>query len=145
MHEEDRERFVDRFRQNRDEGTSLIGLCVLGGIFGESIDLPGDNLVGVAVVGTGMPPATSEREVIRDYFDAEEDKGFSYAYTYPGMNKVLQAAGRLIRTEADRGVALLLDDRFSQDELQDAFPPEWKDIQTCTIKTLPQLLRRLST
>jgi Rad3-related DNA helicase len=136
MHEEDRERFVDRFRQKRDEGTSLIGLCVLGGIFGESIDLPGDNLVGVAVVGTGMPPATSEREVIRDYFDAKEDKGFSYAYTYPGMIKVLQAAGRLIRTEEDRGVVLLLDDRFLDHDLQEAFPREWKNVRTCTLETL---------
>jgi len=96
--------------------------------------------VGVIVVGTGMPRSAGEREVIRDYFDAKEGKGFAYAYTYPGMIKVLQAAGRLIRTEEDRGVVLLLDDRFLEHDLQEAFPREWKNVQTCTIKTLPGLL-----
>jgi Rad3-related DNA helicase len=112
----------------------------LGGIFGESIDLPGETLVGVVVAGTGMPRATPEREVIRDYFDAKEGKGFAYAYTYPGLNKVLQAAGRLIRTEEDHGVVLLLDDRFLEDELREALPKEWQNVQTCTLKTLPNLL-----
>jgi Rad3-related DNA helicase len=161
MREDERERFVARFREPRDArtseptapsatreprdtacgaNTSLIGLCVLGGIFGESIDLPGEALVGVVVVGTGMPGISDEREVIRDYFDAKEGKGFAYAYTFPGMIKVLQAAGRLIRTDQDRGVVLLLDDRFLEDELQKAFPNEWKDVRTCTLKTLPGLL-----
>lgn len=136
MRESDRERFVDEFRRTRDEGSSLIGLCVLGGIFGESIDLPGESLVGVVVVGTGMPGISDEREVIRSHFDAKEGRGFSYAYTYPGMIKVLQAAGRLIRTEEDRGVVLLLDDRFLERELREAFPKEWKHIRTCTLETL---------
>lgn len=140
MREHERERFVDRFREPHRAGTSLIGLCVLGGIFGESIDLPGETLVGVVVVGTGMPRATAEREVIRDYFDAKGGKGFAYAYTYPGLNKVLQAAGRLIRTEEDRGTVLLLDDRFLEDELRQAFPKEWQDVRTCTLTTLPALL-----
>lgn len=142
MREDDRDRFVAQFREARDAGTSLVGLCVLGGIFGESIDLPGDALVGVVVVGTGMPRATGERELIRDYFDVKEGKGFAYAYTYPGMIKVLQAAGRLIRTENDRGVVLLLDDRFLERELQEAFPKEWEGPQTCTLNTLPALLAR---
>ena len=142
MRENERERFVAHFREPHATGASLLGLCVLGGIFGESIDLPGETLVGVVVVGTGMPKATSEREVIRDYFDAKGGKGFAYAYTYPGLNKVLQAAGRLIRTEEDRGVVLLLDDRFLESELQEAFPKEWKDVQTCTLKTMPGLLAR---
>lgn len=140
MREEERERFVARFREAHPKGTSLVGLCVLGGIFGESIDLPGETLVGVVVVGTGMPRASAEREVIRDYFDAKQGKGFAYAYTYPGLNKVLQAAGRLIRTEEDHGVVLLLDDRFLESELQETFPREWKGVQTCTLKTLPALL-----
>lgn len=140
MREEERDRFVGRFRAAREPGTSLLGLCVLGGIFGESIDLPGASLVGVVVVGTGMPVATAEREVIRGYFDAKGGKGFAYAYTYPGMIKVLQAAGRLIRTESDRGVVLLLDDRFLERELRASFPREWSDVQTCTLETLPGLL-----
>ena len=129
MRDGEREDFVARFRESRAAGTSLIGLCVLGGIFGESIDLPGQALVGVVVVGTGMPRTTSEREVIRDYYDAKEGKGFAYAFTYPGMSKVLQAAGRLIRTEEDRGIALLLDDRFLEKELQEAFPKEWQNVR----------------
>ena len=140
MREDERERFVAKFRQPHNSGASIIGLCVLGGIFGESIDLPGAALIGVVVVGTGMPPASDGREVIKNYFDAKKDKGFAYAYTYPGMIKVLQAVGRLIRTEEDRGVVLLLDERFLEDELQQAFPEEWRGVQTCTIKTLPNLL-----
>ncbi len=140
MREAERERFIARFRKTRATGTSLVGLCVLGGIFGESIDLPGEMLVGVVVVGTGMPKATPERELIRDYFDVKEGKGFAYAYTYPGLNKVLQAAGRLIRTEKDRGVVLLLDDRFLEAELRESFPKEWKNIRTCTLETMPGLL-----
>lgn len=140
MREGERERFVATFREQRTAGTSLVGLCVLGGVFGESIDLPGETLVGVVVVGTGMPRATAEREVIRDYFDAKEGKGFAYAYTYPGLNKVLQAAGRLIRTEDDHGVVLLLDDRFLENELREALPKEWENVQPCTLKTLPSLL-----
>ena len=140
MREDERERFVAQFRKPRTQGTSLVGLCVLGGIFGESIDLPGKALVGVVVVGTGMPRATGERELIRDYYDVKESRGFAYAYTYPGMIKVLQAAGRLIRTEEDRGVVLLLDDRFLEADVQAAFPQEWTDTQACTVETLPDLL-----
>lgn len=140
MREGDRERFVDAFRKPSHAGMSLVGLCVLGGIFGESIDLPGESLVGVVVVGTGMPPTTSEREIIRDYYDAKRGKGFAYAYTYPGLIKVLQAAGRLMRTEKDHGVVLLLDDRFLDDELQRAFPKEWQRVRSCTLQTMPGML-----
>ena len=143
MREGEREQFVARFREPHAADTSLVGLCALGGIFGESIDLPGEALVGVVVVGTGMPRVSAEREVIKDHFDAKEGKGFAYAYTYPGLNKVLQAAGRLIRTEEDRGVVLLLDDRFLEGELREAFPAEWKDVRTCTLETLPTLLARM--
>jgi Rad3-related DNA helicase len=136
MRENEREQFVAMFRDVSDINTNLVGLCVLGGIFGESIDLPGRALVGVIVVGTGMPNISSEREIIRSYFDAKGDRGFAYAYTYPGLSKVLQAAGRLIRTEEDRGVVLLLDDRFLKEDLREAFPKEWKDVRTCTLETI---------
>ena len=141
MRENERDGFVNEFRTSHDGQSSLVGLCVLGGIFGESIDLPGKALIGVVVVGTGMPGISDEREVIKDYFDARGGKGFSYAYTYPGMVKVLQAAGRLIRTEEDRGVVLLLDSRFCEEELQKAFPEEWEDVRTCTLETMPSLLK----
>jgi Rad3-related DNA helicase len=143
MREDERERFVAQFSEVRTTGTSLIGLCVLGGVFGESIDLPGERLVGVVVVGTGMPRSSSEREVIKDYFDVKKGKGFVYAYTYPGLVKVLQAAGRLIRTEEDRGVVLLLDNRFLEQELPEAFPKEWTSVHTCTLETLPTLLGQI--
>lgn len=137
MREEEREAFVSAFRAPRDPQGSLVGLCVLGGIFGESIDLPGEALVGVVVVGTGMPGLSDEREIIRDHYDAREGRGFAYAYTYPGITKVLQAAGRLIRAEGDHGVVLLLDDRFLDEELRAAFPREWQRVRACTLRTLP--------
>ena len=140
MRENEREDFVAKFREPRATGSSLVGLCVLGGIFSESIDLPGEMLVGVVCVGTGLPRASAEREVIKDYYDVKEHKGFAYAYTYPGLTKVLQAAGRLIRTENDKGVVLLLDDRFLEDELQKAFPREWMNVQSCTLETMPRFL-----
>ncbi len=141
MHESERDSFVNEFRKPHGVQTSLVGLCVLGGIFGESIDLPGKALVGVVVVGTGLPGISNEREIIKDYFNARGGKGFAYAYTYPGMVKVLQAAGRLIRSEKDRGVVLLLDKRFCEDELRKAFPKEWKNVRTCTLETMGGLLR----
>ena len=140
MRENDRERFVAQFRQPHAASRSLVGLCVLGGIFGESIDLPGEELVGVVVVGTGMPRASEEREVIRNFFDAEEGHGFAYAYTYPGLSKVLQAAGRLMRTEHDHGTVLLLDNRFLENELRESLPREWQNVRTCTRLTMSGLM-----
>ncbi|MDO4807610.1 MAG: ATP-dependent DNA helicase [Coriobacteriales bacterium] len=141
MRESEREDFVSRFAATRDTTKSLVGLCVLGGIFGESIDLPGEALVGVVVVGTGMPGICDEREVMRDYFDVKCGKGFAYAYTYPGMIKVLQAAGRLMRTENDHGVVLLLDDRFLEHDLRQAFPKEWTNVRACTLATLAKMVK----
>lgn len=123
MNEKEKEEFLERFSENR-EG-SLLGLCVMGGIFSEGIDLTGDKLIGVAVVGTGLPQVCTEREILKQYFDETMGEGFAYAYQYPGMNKVLQAAGRVIRTEKDRGVILLLDDRFLREDYQKLFPREW--------------------
>ena len=105
---------------------TLVGFAVMGGIFGEGIDLLGERLLGAIVVGVGLPQVCLEREIIRQWFDKNARGGFDYAYTYPGMNKVLQAAGRVIRSESDRGIVLLIDDRFSQSRYKRLFPREWQ-------------------
>lgn len=108
--EEAREIFLETFEEARED--SLAGFCVMGGIFSEGIDLTRDRLIGAVIVGTGLPQVCNDREILRSYFDGRKLSGFDYAYLYPGMNKVLQSAGRVIRTEEDRGVILLLDERF---------------------------------
>ena len=123
MEEKSREDFLEKFR--RKAGKPLIGFCVLGSIFSEGIDLTGESLIGVVIVGTGLPQICNEREVIREYFDRRQKKGYDYAYRYPGMNKVLQAAGRVIRTAQDTGTILLMDERFLERENQKLFPEEW--------------------
>ena len=123
MEEKSREDFLEKFR--RKEGKPQIGFCVLGSIFSEGIDLTGESLIGVVIVGTGLPQICNEREVIREYFDRQQKKGYDYAYRYPGMNKVLQAAGRVIRTAQDTGTILLMDERFLERENQKLFPEEW--------------------
>lgn len=123
MTEEEREVFLRQFSE--DNGDILVGFAVLGGVFSEGIDLTGERLVGAVIVGVGLPQVCLEREIIRDWFDKEKYQGFDYAYIYPGMNKVMQAAGRVIRTEKDRGVVLLIDDRFSQIRYRRLFPQEW--------------------
>jgi Rad3-related DNA helicase len=97
----------------------------MGGIFSEGIDLVGDRLTGVIIVGVGLPQVCLERNIIKDYFDTAGKNGFDYAYVYPGMNKVLQAGGRLIRSEQDRGSLLLIDDRYLQPHYRRLLPPEW--------------------
>ena len=114
------------------DNRSLLGFCVLGGIFSEGIDLKQDRLIGAVIVGTGLPQVCNEREIIRQYFDRQSENGFDYAYQYPGMNKVLQAAGRVIRTVDDIGIVALLDERFLQRSYQRMFPREWKDYQVTT-------------
>ncbi len=126
MTEEDREGFLDAFREENDR--TILGFCVLGGIFSEGIDLKYDSLIGAAIVGTGLPQVGQERELLKSYFDAQGD-GFDYAYRFPGMNKVLQAAGRVIRTVEDRGVVLLLDERFLQSTYRTLYPREWEHIE----------------
>ena len=84
----------------------------MGGIFSEGIDLKNDSLIGAIIVGTGLPQVCNEREILKKHFDARGENGFDYAYRYPGMNKVLQAAGRVIRTKEDTGAILLMDERF---------------------------------
>ena len=123
MDEEDRENFLRAFEMGREK--SLIGFGVLGGIFSEGIDLTNEKLIGTLIIGTGLPQVCNEREILKSYFDQKGLYGFDYAYRYPGMNKVLQAAGRVIRTEDDRGVILLLDERFQREKGKEIFPKEW--------------------
>ena len=123
MKEEEREAFLQEFEKERDE--TFVGFCVMGGIFSEGIDLKEDRLIGVVIVGTGLPMVCTEQELLKGYFEKTNQKGFDYAYQYPGMNKVMQAAGRVIRTMDDEGIILLLDDRFLKREYQELFPREW--------------------
>ena len=152
MTEEAREAFLGRFSSGNDidlsslihmdlevvEDKNVLGFCVMGGIFSEGIDLKYDSLIGVIVVGTGIPLVCNEREILRSYFDEKGADGFDYAYKYPGMNKVLQAVGRVIRTESDTGIAVLLDDRFLKSDYRALFPREWKGykvVSTDAVKT----------
>lgn len=123
MTEEEKSNFIDFFEPNPKKYN--IGFCVLGGVYSEGIDLMDDRLIGVIIVGVGLPQLCLERDIIRDYFETKKGKGFEYSYMYPGMNKVMQAAGRLIRSETDRGIILLLDERFSRWDYQKLFPKEW--------------------
>ena len=112
----------------------------MGGIFGEGIDLKGERLIGAIIVGTGLPQVCAERELLKDYYDNRGQDGFAYAYRIPGMNKVLQSAGRVIRTREDRGVILLLDERFCEWEYQGMFPREWTDVEVCSLWTVEKAL-----
>lgn len=132
MSEEAREIFLENFEEER--ANSLIGFCVMGGIFSEGIDLAKDRLIGAVIVGTGLPQVCRERELLKYYFDGQGFRGFDYAYLYPGMNKVLQSAGRVIRTDEDRGVILLLDERFRDSRYKEVFPREWKDVRLCHVR-----------
>ena len=134
MREHEKEDFLAEFEQERER--PLAAFCVMGGVFSEGIDLTEDRLIGAVVVGTGLPQVCTDREIIKGYFEARGMDGFSYAYLYPGMNKVLQSAGRVIRTETDRGIVLLLDSRFSGSRYREIFPREWADCRICTASTL---------
>ena len=123
MTEAEKELFLEEFVDNPDK--SRIGFCVMGGIFSEGIDLKNNRLIGAVIVGTGLPMVCNERELFRGYFDQKNGSGFDYAYLYSGMNKVLQSAGRVIRTIEDRGAILLLDERFTQKQYYNLFPQEW--------------------
>lgn len=133
MGEKEREAFLEAFQADR-EGT-LIGCCVMGGIFAEGIDLVGDRLIGALIVGTGLPQISHERKILMDYYDKKGESGFDYAYRIPGMNKVQQSAGRVIRTTEDRGIIALLDERFLYQESLDMFPREWFPYQIVTKDT----------
>jgi DNA excision repair protein ERCC-2 len=123
MTEEDREGFLEEFSVEREK--TIVGFVVMGGIFGEAIDLDGDRLSGAVVVGVGLPGPSPERELIRSHFSDFDENGFNYAYLFPGMTRVFQAAGRVIRTERDRGAILLIDPRYDKPDYQALFPQEW--------------------
>ncbi len=124
MTEEEREEFLRSFTEE-EHSSSLIGFCVMGGIFSEGIDLKNDRLIGALIVGTGLPMVCNERELMKQSYDRRGINGFDYAYKFPGMNKVLQAAGRVIRTADDVGIVALLDERFLTGEYKRLFPREW--------------------
>lgn len=134
MTEAAKEEFLNSFEENPAQ--SHVGFCVMGGIFAEGIDLKSDRLIGVIVVGTGLPMVCNERELFRGYFDNKNGMGFDYAYLYNGMNKVMQAAGRVIRTEKDTGAILLLDERFLGRQYRELFPREWEEFKTVTVNSV---------
>ncbi|MCD7836362.1 MAG: ATP-dependent DNA helicase [Lachnospiraceae bacterium] len=155
MSEEEREAFLNRFRGNEDchpenlinmeieeEDYTLIGFCVMGGIFAEGIDLKNDSLIGAIIVGTGLPQVCNEREILKAYFDQRGSSGFDYAYRYPGMIKVLQAAGRVIRTADDVGIVALLDERFLQYYYRKMLPREWNYFETVSIDTIAERVEK---
>lgn len=116
--EGEREEFLNRFK----EDSNILAFCVIGGVFSEGIDLPGKRLIGSIIVGVGFPKISNEGDIVRDYY---EEKGFDYAYIYPGINKIMQAAGRVIRTETDKGRILLIDDRYYTLKYRSLLPKEW--------------------
>lgn len=143
MREQEREEFLEAFAKNQEK--TLVGFCIMGGIFSEGIDLDGEKLIGAAVVGAGIPQVGPERELLKQYFDRNGENGFDYAYRYPGMNKVLQAAGRVIRTTEDTGVILLLDERFRNREYRELFPREWEDCRIVQRSSLPAVMNEFWT
>ncbi len=137
----DREKFLSAFRENTER--LCIGFCVLGGVFSEGVDLPGSRLIGSVILGVGLPGLSSERNMIRDYLDGDTVSGYDYAYTFPGMNNVLQAAGRVIRRGSDRGIVVLVDDRYAQPKYRALFPEHWKGIQYAgNPESLAEIIRR---
>lgn len=150
MSEEQREAFLLRFQGNeacdvagkidfeieQEEEQILIGFCVMGGIFSEGIDLKHDSLIGVLIVGTGIPQVCCERELLKAHFDGQGENGFDYAYRFPGMNKVLQSAGRVIRTAEDVGVVALLDERFLDYSYRRMFPREWSRYEIVSVEEI---------
>lgn len=161
MRELEREEFLGQFRgiaaedeseqlelittadgSSQNVQNTLVGFCVMGGIFSEGIDLIGDSLIGALVVGTGIPQVGNERQILKNFYDKKGNNGFDYAYRYPGMNKVLQSAGRVIRTNEDRGVILLLDERFLYREYLQLFPVEWADYQSCRLEDVEEKLKK---
>jgi Rad3-related DNA helicase len=156
MSESKREDFLLRFKGNEEcdinsrinfeieeeDDTILIGFCVMGGIFSEGIDLKNDSLIGAIIVGTGLPQVGSERELLKKYFDEKGENGFDYAYRYPGMNKVLQSAGRVIRTAEDIGVVALLDERFLSSQYLRMFPREWSRYEGVDVDSISKKVEK---
>lgn len=140
MTEAAREGFLAQFSNGSQE--TLIGLAVMGGIFGEGIDLVGDRLIGAVVVGVGVPQVCLENDLIKDYFDRQNTSGFAYAYQYPGFNRVLQATGRVIRTDTDRGIIVLIDERFTHARYRQLFPAHWRGFQV--VRSISEIKEKLA-
>ena len=121
-----KEEFLDFFKE--DSGKMRVGFCVLGGSFSEGVDLPGSRLIGSIIVGVGLPQLSNELNIIRDFYDIKYERGYDYAYAFPGMNKVLQACGRVIRRETDKGIVVLIDDRYETPQYKTLFPEHWENI-----------------
>lgn len=140
MRESEKEEFLRSFESDDEE--SIIGCCVMGGIFSEGIDLREDRLIGAVIVGTGLPMVCHERELFKNYYDEQNRNGFEYAYLYPGINKVFQAGGRVIRTAEDKGAILLLDERFMQRQYLDLFPREWFPYEIVNMEKMESELQK---
>ena len=140
MNEMDREIFLENFYE--DPEMTMVGFCVMGGVFSEGIDLVGSRLIGAIVVGCGLPQVGTRTELLRTYYEEKTGDGFNYAYLYPGMNKVLQSAGRVIRTDQDRGAIVLLDDRFLTADCLRMFPREWTEYVPCKVDQVRAVLDR---
>ena len=137
----ERDSFLSSFKD--DEGRLRVGFCVLGGAFSEGVDLPGSRLIGSIIFGVGIPALSNERNIIKEYFDNRIGMGYEYAYTYPGMTRVLQAAGRVIRREGDKGVVVLVDDRYAEPKYRALFPSHWQGIHsTGNAQSLAEIVRR---
>lgn len=135
----ERERFLSVFGDRRYK--NVVGFCVLGGMFSEGIDLAGEKLIGAIIVGTGMPGLSAQRNIMMEYYENTMEKGREFAYIYPGMNKVLQAAGRVIRSENDRGMVLLIDDRYGEPATKLLFPAHWRHLRyTGDLESLRHIL-----
>lgn len=141
MEDAEKEAFLEEFEET-DATRHLVGFCVMGGMFGEGVDLRSDRLIGSIVVGTGIPPVEPQRELLRAYFSGMGKNGYDFAYRFPGMNKVLQAAGRVIRTETDRGIVALLDERFGEAANRELFPVEWGQPEVTEGEQTISLIRR---
>ena len=137
----EREAFLSAFKN--DSGHLRVGFCVLGGAFSEGVDLPGSRLIGSIIFGVGLPGLSNERNIIQEYFDMNMGNGYDYAYTYPGMNNVLQAAGRVIRRSDDRGIVVLVDDRYGTPKYSQLFPPHWEGVKYAgNAQSLAEIIRR---
>jgi DNA excision repair protein ERCC-2 len=123
MKESEREKFIESFKN--EHCNTLVGFAVMGGFFAEGIDLVGDCLSAAAIISVGIPMICPERELIRRYYQQKVGAGFDFAYKYPAINRVLQAAGRVIRSETDKGVILLIDERFSKPDYAKLLPAHW--------------------
>jgi Rad3-related DNA helicase len=139
MKEHERDAFLENFKEDPQE--TVVGFCVLGGLFSEGIDLKSDRLIGSIIVGVGLPQICTERDIIREYFQHNQGCGFEYAYLYPGMNKVMQAAGRVIRSERDRGIIVLIDERYLSPTYRSLFPEEWFPYNQVNAKVIGERIK----